>query len=361
MIIINIAAVAFGVTFLTCLVICLSQQWHARWSLDHPHGVQKFHTNPTPRVGGVAQYFGLVSTMFLLDMAEKSLLLPIVLASIPAFLIGLAEDLTKKIGVLVRLAATFASGILACLLSGISLNHLDILGVDWLLVWPVVSVLFTAFAVAGIANAVNIVDGFNGLASGIVAISVAALGFVAQSVGDITLMNVCIILFAVVLGFMAMNFPFGKIFMGDGGAYLIGFCLAWVAVLLPMRNPSISPWCSLLVCLYLVSEVLFSIARRLSRNLHPGYPDRLHLHSLVKTRMLRKRFGALPPVLMNSAVSPFIWSLSAVNCIFAIVFSNNLTILIFGVALFVICYKLIYICLIRFGSKTVHNDHRRVK
>jgi UDP-N-acetylmuramyl pentapeptide phosphotransferase/UDP-N-acetylglucosamine-1-phosphate transferase len=346
-------AFAFAITLLTCLAICLSQKWHARWSLDQSHGVQKFHTNPTPRVGGVAIYLGITSSLYLLDEAETSLMLPLVLASIPAFMFGLTEDLTKKVGVLIRLAATFASGILAWFLSGISLNRLDILGVDWLLGWPVISVIFTAFAVAGIANAINIVDGFNGLASGLVTISLATLGFVAQSVGDIILMNVCILLIAVVLGFMVMNFPFGKIFMGDGGAYLIGFCLAWVAVLLPMRNPSISPWCSLLACIYPILEVLFSIARRLSRKLHPGHPDRLHFHSLVKTRIVRKRLAALSPVLINSAVSPLIWCLSALPCIFAVTFANNLTPLVFSVSLFAICYQLLYLRLIRFGRRRV--------
>jgi UDP-N-acetylmuramyl pentapeptide phosphotransferase/UDP-N-acetylglucosamine-1-phosphate transferase len=148
---------------------------------------------------------------------------------------------------------------------------------------------------------------------------------------------------------MAMNFPFGKIFMGDGGAYLIGFCLAWVAILLPIRNPSISPWCSLMACLYPVLEVFFSIARRLSRNLHPGHPDRLHLHSLIKTRIVRKRLAALPPVLMNSAVSPLIWSLSAIPCILAVAFASNLIALIFGVALCAICYRLLYLRLTRFA------------
>ena len=192
-------------------------------------------------------------------------------------------------------------------------------------------------------------DGFNGLASGLVALSLVALGLVAQSIGDMTLMNICIILFAVVLGFMVMNFPFGKIFMGDGGAYFMGFCLAWVAVLLPMRNPSISPWCSLLACIYPVLEVLFNMARRLSRNLHPGHPDRLHLHSLLKTRIVRKHFAGLPPMLMNSAVSPFIWILSAVPCILAVVFARNLIALVCCVALCAICYRLLYLRLTWFG------------
>jgi len=346
----NIAAISCSSTFLTCLAICLSKQWHGRWTTDHHHGVQKFHTHPTARVGGVAMNLGIVISLLLLDKAESSIMLPLFTASIPAFLIGLTEDLTKKIGVLMRLGATFASGILACLLSGISLNRLDILGVDLLLAWPVVSVIFTAFAVAGISNAVNIVDGFNGLASGLVAMSLTALGFVAQSVGDTILMNVCILLFAVLMGFMVMNFPFGKIFMGDGGAYLTGFWLAWIAILLPIRNPSISPWCSLLACLYPVLEVLFSMARRLSRNLHPGHPDRLHLHSLVKTRIVRKRLAGFPHTLVNSAVSPLIWSMSAVPCILSVAFASNLIALVFSVVICAICYKLIYFRLIRFAK-----------
>ena len=78
-------------------------------------------------------YLGTAISLFLLAKSDSSLMLPLVLAGTPAFLSGLTEDLTKKVGVWTRLGATFASGILACWLTGISLNRLVVDGVDWLL------------------------------------------------------------------------------------------------------------------------------------------------------------------------------------------------------------------------------------
>ncbi|MBK7655484.1 MAG: glycosyltransferase family 4 protein, partial [Betaproteobacteria bacterium] len=95
---------------------------------------------------------------------------------------------------------------------------------------------FTAFAIAGLSNPINIIDGFNGLASGAVLISLASLGLIAFQVNDLDLMRMCFILSGATLGFVVLNFPFGKIFLGDGGAYLLGFTLAWTSVLLLLRN-----------------------------------------------------------------------------------------------------------------------------
>jgi len=75
--------------------------------------------------------------------------------------------------------------------------------------------LFTAFAVAGIANSVNIIDGFNGLASGVVVLMLLTLGSIAYSVGDTAVLNLALLGAAVVLGFMAVNYPRGYIFLGD--------------------------------------------------------------------------------------------------------------------------------------------------
>ncbi|WP_205758243.1 MraY family glycosyltransferase, partial [Macromonas bipunctata] len=255
------------VTCLGCVALVLTQRWHARWSIDGSHGVQKFHTHPTPRVAGIAIVLGLFTSSWFLSADVKAVLMPMLWASLPAFVFGFVEDLTKKVGVRERLLATIASGILAWWFTGISLDRVNVWGLDALLTWMPVSVLFTAFAIGGVANAVNIIDGFNGLAAGVVMICLAALGVCAHRVGDPTLMVVCMVLVSVIAGFWLVNFPLGKIFLGDGGAYLIGFCLGWIAVLLPMRNPGISPWASLLACAYPILEVLFSILRRHRRKL----------------------------------------------------------------------------------------------
>jgi UDP-N-acetylmuramyl pentapeptide phosphotransferase/UDP-N-acetylglucosamine-1-phosphate transferase len=226
---------------------------------------------------------------------------------------------------------------------------LDLWGVDSLLAWPFVATLFTAFAVGGVTNAINIIDGFNGLAAGVVTLSLLAISFIAQLVGDTALMQVCLILCAVIAGFGVMNFPYGKIFMGDGGAYLLGFCLAWLAVLLPMRNHNVSPWFSLAICSYPVLEVLFSMARRKYRNLNLGDPDRLHLHSLIKTRIVRKHFYFLTPAWKNSFVSVLLWAYHSVFLLLAIVVFDSTLGLILLTVFSALAYWFIYSNLIRFA------------
>ena len=336
-------------TFIGCTLLVLTKKWHARWSIDGSHGVQKFHIHPTPRVAGLAILIGAV-VGYLFSPPEVAVVLgPMLVAGLPAFIFGFVEDLTKKVGVRERLLATMASGILAWWLTGISLNRLDVWGVDSLLTWLPASVMLTGFAIGGVANAVNIIDGFNGLAAGVVVVCLCSLGLCAYSVGDPVLTKVCIILMGVIAGFVVVNFPLGKIFLGDGGAYLMGFWLGWIAVLLPMRNPSVSPWTSLLACGYPVLEVLFSMLRRYRRNLHPGHPDRLHMHSLIKTRIIRKRLAFLPPVLRNSAVSPVVWSFAMIPALLATLFYRSPALLIAGYVFCAFAYSVYYRRLVRFG------------
>jgi UDP-N-acetylmuramyl pentapeptide phosphotransferase/UDP-N-acetylglucosamine-1-phosphate transferase len=104
-----------------------------------------------------------------------------------------------------------------------------------------------------------------------------------------------------------VNFPLGKLFLGDGGAYLVGFALAWLAVLLLMRNPAVSPWAALLACGYPVIEVLYSMWRRRRNKAPTGEPDKLHLHSLVKTQVITRAVPHWKPRFRNAAVSPIMW------------------------------------------------------
>ncbi len=337
-------------TFCICVLLVATQGMHGRWSDDEHHGVQKVHTKPTPRVAGIALFLGLLVSIRFTPPEVGAVLYPTLLASLPAFSFGLLEDLTKKVGVRERLLATIASGIVAWWITHISLNRVGVWGLDYLLAFPLLSMLFTAFAIGGIANAINIIDGFNGLASGVVTISLSAIGIMAYTAGDAVLAKVCVVLVAVIAGFMVTNFPFGKIFLGDGGAYQIGFWLGWVAVLLPMRNPSISPWASLLACAYPILEVLFSIWRRAKRDLHPGSPDRLHMHSLIKTRLVRKWLHkSLPASLRNAAVAPVLWGFASWPAILAIAFAKTTWVLMICFGVSAVAYALYYRRLTRFG------------
>ena len=341
-----------GITSLVvCLVIVLTQRWHGRFTHDGATGVQKFHQHPTPRVGGIALMAGLPAAVYVAPPVVQDVLWPMLLASLPAFVFGLIEDTTKQVSVRTRLLATMASGVLAWYLTGISLNHVDVWGADWLLQWVPLSVLFTAFAVGGVANSINIIDGMNGLASGVVMVALSSLGWMSYMSNDIVMAKVCFVLFGVTAGFWLVNFPWGRIFLGDGGAYLLGFLLAWVAILVPMRNPDVSPWASLLACSYPVLEVGFTVARRLRRQLHPGHPDRLHLHSLIKRRISRKVFPQWARTYQNASVSPLVWLLAAVPGTLAVVFRTQPLALFVALCACALGYQMFYWRLVWFGRQ----------
>jgi len=339
----SILVIAFVITLLSSWALVLTQRWHGRFSMDSTFGVQKFHTVPTPRIGGVGIVLGLVAAYSQAPQAVQDILGPMLVAGIPAFAAGLLEDITNKVGVLPRLLATMFSGMLAWAITGVAMRNTGVSGFDHLLVFTPFAVLFTAFAVGGVANAVNIIDGFNGLAAGAVAIMLGAMGLIALKVGDAPLATVAFVLAIAALGFGAVNWPFGKIFLGDGGAYLVGFLLAWVAVLLPMRNPSVNAWATMLACAYPVLEVGFSYRRKSKREgHHPGQPDKVHLHMLLHRRVARPAFGKASRVLQNGMTSPLAWVYAALPAGWAVVFCQNTLALILGFVLAIVTYAALY-------------------
>jgi UDP-N-acetylmuramyl pentapeptide phosphotransferase/UDP-N-acetylglucosamine-1-phosphate transferase/O-antigen ligase len=343
------AAVAFAATLLLCVAVLATQKLHGHLTLDGTVGVQKFHTSPTPRIGGIALFGGLFGACVLAPSGVGAVFAPMLLAVIPAFAAGFAEDLTKRVSVLDRLLATIASGVLACLVTGYTLQHSGIVTIDALLAWTPLAIAVTALCVGGLANAINIIDGFNGLAAGVVVIALGAMGAIAAQLGDTALAATCVLVAAGVAGFLLVNFPSGKMFLGDGGAYLLGFLLGWIAVSLVARNPQLSPWAPLLACAYPVIEVAFSVYRKSRRaGSSPGQPDRVHLHMLVHRRIVRTRLHIPAGWASNAATSPFAWSYALAIGAWAAFFFRETTSLLAGLALAAAGYGLVYTRLSKF-------------
>jgi UDP-N-acetylmuramyl pentapeptide phosphotransferase/UDP-N-acetylglucosamine-1-phosphate transferase len=301
---------SFVASFAFSLLLVLSKSWHGALSMDANEGIQKFHSTPTPRIGGLAIVAALCVAWLNAPVVLKSLIGMFLLSGLPAFIFGLAEDITKKVSVMQRLLATMASGLLAWWLTGYSLTRVDVWGIDYLLTFTLVSVFFTSFAVGGVANSINIIDGFNGLASTTSTLAFASFALIAYQVGDPQLAAISLVLAACVWGFFWINWPYGKIFLGDGGSYFVGFSLAWVAVMLIARNLQVSAFAALLICVHPVTEVLFSIYRRKIKKLHPGHPDRMHFHSLIKQRYVRRWFSGVSSDGRNSITGLLVGSMT---------------------------------------------------
>ena len=294
------------------LLVIRSARTHGHLSADADlSGPQKFHARPVPRVGGIGLFLGLLAcTVFVWFQGRPDAWfgLLLLLCGLPAFAAGLIEDLTKRVSPLKRLIATGVSAALAALLLDAQIVRTDIIGLDWIVATAAGALIVTIFVVAGVANAVNIIDGFNGLSSMCVALMLLAIAYVAHQVGDSSLALWALAGVGAVLGFFVWNFPAGLIFLGDGGAYFLGFYLAELAILLVARHSQISPLFALMVCIYPVFETVFSIyRRRFIRATPPGLPDGIHLHSLVYRRVIRWAVGAVDARLMtrrNSMTAP---------------------------------------------------------
>jgi len=353
----SVLALSFLVSLLTTLWVVRYSHLHARFTADSDlSGVQKFHTVAVPRVGGLGILLGILlalSIRYFQNTEVGTFGLLLFAAGLPAFLSGLVEDLTKKVGVRLRLFATIASAGLAGLFLNAWLSSVQILGIDSLMLsYPLLAIAITCFAVGGVANAFNIIDGYNGLSAMVAVIILSGISYVAFQVSDYPIMIASLAMIGALLGFLVWNYPRGLIFLGDGGAYFIGFWIAELSVLLTSRHPEVSKWFPLLLCLYPIFETLFTIYRRvILKRVHPGLPDASHLHQLIYMRIVRWSIGGndgTPTTLRNAMTSPYLWTLAALSVIPAILFWRYHLVLKAFVVLFATTYIWFYWSIVRF-------------
>ena len=352
-------ASCFIIGLFATLFIMRSSMRYERLSADHDlSGPQKFHARPVPRIGGagvmIATVAGAVLAQFTASPATGHIWL-LLACSLPAFAAGLIEDLTKNVSPRRRLFAAAVSAVLGAWLLDAVVVRTDIPGFDYLTAWAPFYLALTVFIIAGTANAINIIDGFNGLASMCVLMMVLALGYVAFQVGDTFVFTASMIVAGAVLGFFVWNFPAGLIFLGDGGAYLLGFLLGELCILLVHRNGTVSPMFPLLLCAYPVFETVFTMYRRkFVRGVATGAPDGIHLHTLIHRRLVRWTLANNPErrrlTRRNSMTSPYLWLLCLMSIIPSVLWWNSTPILLGFMFAFMVSYIWLYSRIVRFKT-----------
>ncbi len=336
-----------------------------RWAAAHGqrYGLakpQRFHAGQVGRLGGVALMLGLLvawgSGVYGADALNTRQQAAHTgawgLMLLPAWLGGVAEDLTQRMSVRYRLCLTALSAVLACTLLNLTVARLDLAWMDaGLSHWPWVGTGLALLAVCGLPHAFNIIDGYNGLAGTVALLVCLALAHVGLQVGDRELAALVVGLAGATLGFLVWNYPRGLIFAGDGGAYLWGLVIAVASVLLVQRHAAVSPWFPMLLLIYPVWETLFSIYRKLARGTSPGVADALHFHQLIYRRLVRGVFHddeARRMLARNNRTSPYLWGFTLLTVVPAVLFWRNTPVLMAFCALFVVSYVLAYVAIVRF-------------
>ena len=345
-----IALSGFLVSLLAALILSRASVLTSM-GLDRATGVQKFHVRPTSRLGGIAIGLGIGSCLVQVDDPSA---LTLAACAMPVFAGGLIEDLTHRVGSTSRLILAIISASAGYFLLGIGVHHTDVWPVDKLLELPPAAYLVTMLVVAGFTNGVNIIDGFHGLAAGTAVIITTCLLVMASEVEDALMVRLFGLSIACIAGFLALNWPRGKIFLGDAGAYFIGFWVVELGLLLVIRNPSISPMAPVVAGIFPLIETLFSMYRRKWVRNHPvNHPDALHLHTLVYRRLVFSPHKYQSHELKNQAnarVAWYFWLPASAFGALSVVFQTDTTVLLILMLAYLGLYLWLYRRLVKFSS-----------
>ena len=309
-----VLGVAFTVTFaLTPLVRRLAERYGAVVAPDE----RRVHSVPTATIGGIAMFLALVASMavawqmdsFAAVFDGSSEPLGVLLAATIIFAVGLTDDL-REVSAPARVAGMVLAGTVLVRF-GVSILFLRIPFYDLVLLSPDLSALITVLWVVGMANAVNLVDGLDGLATGIVAIAAGSFFLYSEQLIDAGVISennigplVAVITLGICLGFLPHNFNPARIFMGDGGALLLGLLMASSTIAVggsqnePFSGQVYFFFAPLFIPLFILGvpiiDTLFAIIRRASKRSGVATADKEHLHH----RLMRLGHGQRRAVLI---------------------------------------------------------------
>ena len=333
----------FPIALLFCFLLWyLNKNFKSQFLNNLRASPQTFHKKSTSRLGGIAIYFPLLITGYLIDSAGNYEFLRLALmCSLPVFLVGLMDDLNIDMKPVYRLLLLLPSPILFFFILDIRIESVGIILLDELLEIEILALLFLSFSLVGIINAFNIIDGFNGLLLTYCLSILLTLILAYESNSGIDWLTFMVALFLATFAVFLFNFPFGKLFLGDAGAYLLG-ALIPIALIEYTFDNGYSPWFVLAMLIYPVTEVLASVIRKVFfRKMSALQPDGLHFHMLV-FKKISKKVGFRRIRLRHFIVTLFIFSLNFPFLYAANLFKSNSMLLIFICFWYLLIYAMIY-------------------
>lgn len=247
------------------------------------HGKQRVHEGETPRLGGLIIYlFLVIFSIFLSNSVFAKNLQISLLCLTPMMIVTAKEDLTHNVDYKVRFLGLALSAAALIMYDVTLLPVVDhIIVISDLFHNPAFSFAFFTLCLIALANGCNFIDGMNGLFGFYLLgalMSCMQLSYVMQD----TFLAKPILLYAfLTILFLLVNYPWGKLFMGDAGAYLMALLIGVWVINFFGTHESISSWNAGLIFFYPIAEVIYSVIRKLFQKKSPFHPDREHLHLKV--------------------------------------------------------------------------------
>jgi UDP-GlcNAc:undecaprenyl-phosphate/decaprenyl-phosphate GlcNAc-1-phosphate transferase len=316
------------------------------FSLKTYQSKQRLHQKEVPRIAGMIIYIFL-SIVALFSI--KSHYLNVILISVlPIIFVSVKEDIFQNTRPKIRLMMMALSAGLFIYLLPTKLPEIDFPILTQILAFGFTKEIFFIFSILVIVNGNNFIDGVNGnlaFSNMIQLISVTLLAFI---VGDNKIIQLTCILLIPLIVFAFFNFPFGKIFCGDTGAYFYGFAVSASIIYLFGKYDQLLSWNAVLILIYPAIELLFSLIRKkLFENKSPFAADAKHLHSLIYRYMnkgnLESNNSVVTILLMPFSLAPLLTYL----------FYEEISVILYIIFLLFFLYIIAYLFLL---NKLITND-----
>lgn len=301
--------------FLGSAVLSIALVWlsiriaHRTGMVDSPDGGRKQQQRPIPKIGGLAVALAftvvfLVAVAVSGDPTELELLASVILPALGVAALGFVDDV-RALNPWIRLAAQT----LFALIVWWAGTQVAFTGVAWL------DLVITLLWIVGLTNAMNLLDNSDGLAASTTLVAAVGTGIIAALYGQFFVAGLSFALAGITLGFLWHNWAPATVYLGDAGAYFLGFLLAIVT--LRLRPVGINlPWSALIPVLLVALPVLdtaFVVVRRIIERRHPFTPGRDHLSHVLMARGLsvRTSVGVLQAVLVVSVAGAVALAIAA--------------------------------------------------
>lgn len=320
------AILALVITFVVSLVITPFVKRFAFkiGAVDQPNN-RKVHTKVMPRLGGLAIVisFFLGISLFLPDTIKAW---PVLVGALVIVVIGFIDDL-KEISPRIKLMGQLVAAIVT-VFGGIQIEYITLPSGE-ILNFGYFAIPITIIWIVGITNAINLIDGLDGLAAGVSSIALLTISGLALSMGNPLVALLSLLVLGSTMGFLVFNFHPAKIFMGDSGSLFLGYMISVLAIMGLFKNVAIF---SLIVPIIAIGVPIidtgFAIIRRIVKKMPLSSPDKLHLHHCL----IRLGFSHKQTVIL-------IYVLSALFGVFAMVFTRatlwGSTLLLIGILILV--------------------------
>ena len=275
---------------------------------------QKIHEGEIPRVGGLLFLSSFFVTFIVIDMKYMTLILPLLFSSLIIFLFSFYEDLKQSLSPYFRLIILFIGSFVFVFFSKLPNINVSIL----LLIkdYEILRILLFILSLMLLMNGFNFIDGLNGLSSFNFISIMSSILYIGHSYNDnfIVKLSTFIIIFAIFI--FLLNFPYGKIFLGDSGSYIYALFSGALIIYLFERHSQLPTLLAMVILSYPITEMLFSIFRKIYVKYSPLRPDVNHLHHLVFKKLqgnLKTRNNIASIIMLPFCIMPFVLTYFSVN------------------------------------------------